>query len=110
MRKLLFLLATTVASTSAFAGSTEQFCESEWPDDYAMQEYCIDQQNAAKNSVADFKSQHGLTADNLESKATSGVVPARILQGCKAEWPNDVAMVDYCVNQQAKSAKKLGRM
>lgn len=64
-------------------------CEHEWPDDFSMRAYCIQQQREA---VAKLKL--GRPQDIPEDVFTG------IRRKCAAEWPDDYAMRAYCEDQQ----------
>jgi hypothetical protein len=71
-------------------------CEHEWPDDFSMRAYCIEQQREA---VA-----------KLRRGGPQGV-PEEVFRGirrkCAAEWPDDYAMRVYCEEQQLAGYRKV---
>jgi TIR domain len=64
-------------------------CEREWPDDYSMRSYCIEQQRQAVRSLR---------------QGGPGDIPpeifARIRAKCAHEWPDDYSMRHYAEQQQ----------
>jgi len=73
-----------------------QHCEREWPDDYSMRSYCIDQQRQA---VAQLR--RGGPAD----------IPMEIFRQirrkCAREWPDDYSMRLYSEEQQIAAYRKV---
>jgi TIR domain len=64
-------------------------CEKEWPTDFSMRAYCMDQQREA--------------LAQLQKGAPEGVplaVFTQIRARCAAEWPDDYSMRAYCEGQQ----------
>ena len=112
---LILLLA---ASGAAFgAGEDEGIaarCENEWPQDYAMQEYCAGRQQDGLTALHDFMARYGITPENDRSRYDSGDPPARILHDCASEWHDrfgtDWNMTAYCVRRQEEAAKRLGKL
>lgn len=95
---LIFLmcLGGFVSAVSA-AGSFDRSelkskCVTEWPDDFEMQKYCIDQQNAA--------------ADILVTK-TWPFPDDAVEQPCYIEWPQDPEMILYCLESQSRAVEAL---
>jgi hypothetical protein len=74
----------------------EQHCEREWPDDFSMRAYCIEQQQQA---VAELR--RGCPADIPES------VFREIRRKCAREWPDDYSMRKYSEEQQVTAYRKL---
>lgn len=74
----------------------QQHCEREWPDDYAMRAYCIEQQ---KTAVGELK--QGRPSDVPEE------VFQQIRRKCAREWPDDYAMRQYCEEQQVTAYRKV---
>lgn len=64
-------------------------CEKEWPDDFNMRAYCIEQQ---RSSLAELK-QGG-------PASIPGATFNSIRRKCAAEWPDDYQMRVYCESQQ----------
>jgi len=73
-------------------------CENEWPDDFSMRAYCVQQQ---RDAVA--KLRLGRPED------VSDETFARIRQRCSAEWPDDYAMRVYCEHQQLEGYRKVSQ-
>ena len=88
---MVFLLMS-IFSFSAFAAdrNINNHCKSEWGTDYEMLEYCIKNQEEAKN--------------NLRNK----IISPEISQKCKNEWGTNYEMVDYCVKNQEEAKRNLG--
>ena len=69
-----------------------QKCEGEWPGDFNMMKYCIDQQR--------------LALQKLRQRA-SGRTPGNIMDKCANEWPLDFNMREYCIGQQVEALRAL---
>jgi hypothetical protein len=64
-------------------------CQQEWPTDFSMRAYCMEQQRTA--------------LAELQKGAPDGIPPAvfaQIRARCTAEWPADYSMRAYCEQQQ----------
>ena len=75
---------SALAETEDYAGATtviQNHCEGEWPDDFSMRAYCIEQQERA---LAELK--RGRPADIPED------IFHRIRNKCAGEWPKDFTM------------------
>lgn len=71
-------------------------CQNEWPNDYNMHAYCIEQQHNALTQ--------------LRRGAPEGIpkeVFAQMRSHCAAEWPDDYAMRAYCEAQQVAGYQKV---
>jgi hypothetical protein len=73
-------------------------CESQWPDDYTMRNYCISQQREAVDAL-----KRGRPDDIPQG------VFAGIRSKCAADWPEDYNMRLYCEKQQIDSYRDLAR-
>ncbi len=71
-------------------------CEREWPDDFSMRAYCIEQQEIALAEL-----RRGRPADVPEG------VFGHIRRKCAGEWPEDYSMRQYCEEEQIKAYRKL---
>lgn len=69
-------------------------CKGEWPNDFKMQKFCIDRQEA------------GL--QELSSRSMRGELSV-IRTKCSEEWPDDFKMRNFCEEQQLKAYKELNR-
>ena len=71
-------------------------CENEWPDDFSMRVYCIEQQRQAVELL-----RRGRPRD----------IPENVFRGirrrCAAEWSDDYAMRMYCEEQQIEGYRKI---
>jgi hypothetical protein len=76
--------------------SIQAHCEQQWPDDFSMREYCIDQQERALAEL-----RRGRPADIPQD------VFRTIRQKCAAQWPQDVSMRHYCEEEQFKAYRKI---
>lgn len=73
-----------------------QHCEREWPDDYSMRSYCMEQQQQA---VAQLR--RGRPSDIPED------VFRQIRRKCAREWPDDYSMRFYSEEQQITAYRKI---
>lgn len=72
-------------------------CAMEWPADYNMRNYCVQQQNEGAQTLAN-GSQPGVEAGAF-----------RVMRGtCAKEWPTDFRMRAYCEAQQFEGYRALG--
>lgn len=74
----------------------EQHCEREWPDDFSMRAYCLDQQRQAVSKLR---------------KGAPDDIPSEIFHDirrkCAREWPDDYSMRVYCEEQQVTAFRKV---
>lgn len=79
-----------------------QRCEADWPDDFRMQRFCLDQQQEGRRSIRRWLSEN-------EAKASQQLKTA-VLR-CHVEWLDahgyDWKMVNFCVDQQHKAYRIL---
>ncbi len=71
-------------------------CEKEWPSDFSMRAYCIEQQQKALTEL-----RRGRPADIPEN------IFELIRSKCAKEWPDDFGMRQYCEEEQIRSYRKL---
>jgi len=85
------------SAVSDISSSIRAFAEKEWPGDYEMQRFVIDQQTEAYNWVVTSSSATGVPQevfDQIKTKAAS-------------EWPDDYEMQKFEINQQVKAYTEL---
>lgn len=70
-------------------------CQKDWPADFRMQSYCLDQQREA------------VTA--LQRRTMASPEQQTIRGKCAKDWPADFRMRDYCETQQLEALAKLRR-
>lgn len=77
-------------------------CAADWPDDYSMQEFCINQQVEAAQRLNAVIERYGTKGETAES---------RVLDKCASDWQKgdgfDYTMVEFCWNQQAEALNRL---
>jgi hypothetical protein len=73
-------------------------CERDWPNDYNMRDYCIQQQHEALAILMQGR------PEDIPHEVFSG-----IRSKCAAEWPEDYNMRQYCEKQQLNAYRKLER-
>ncbi len=104
MRSLLiavFALASVAwpASAQDTLAGIKSDCSQDWPNNYRMQEYCIDTQVESYNNLVNVKNR-GLSSD-LQS----------IFAQCLADWKSangrNWRMVEYCFENQVESYDRL---
>lgn len=76
----------------------ERHCMREWPDDFNMRAYCMEQQRQA---VAQLR--QGRPSDIPEDAFQT------IRRKCAREWPDDYSMRQYCEEQQFDGYRKVQR-
>lgn len=85
-------------ATQAEESVLKIYCHKEWPDNYEMESYCVDQQRKAVRALND------------RTAATASVpqeVFGRVRGFCSGEWPGNYEMRDYCEKQQIEAYHKL---
>jgi hypothetical protein len=111
LRMHIVLVAALALATSTVRAETigqrledqaRQNCEAEWPGDYAMQRYCLEQQAKAAGKFADMVEQ------------TLGAHVKPVAEACLEEWPGKVAsynwvLVAHCVRRQLEAYDNLHR-
>ena len=70
-------------------------CEKEWPDDFAVQKFCIDQQMGSYSK--------------LQAKSMNVEPFVSIRSKCQREWPDDYSVRDFCEEEQIKAYNSLNR-
>lgn len=89
---------TNTAPPAGWRPTAQAKCSQDWPTDYQMQKYCLDQQ------------EHGV--QELSTGAPAGVDQGafRIIRGkCSEEWPQDFQMRAHCEKQQYEGYFALNR-
>jgi hypothetical protein len=76
--------------------SIKPYCKKEWPTDYEMQKYCVDEQKKALAKLLEER------PDDIPSKIFDG-----IRKKCREDWPNDYKMRLYCEKKQIKAWRDL---
>lgn len=93
---LIMIGLPTGAQVVEYDGSaTKDLCANEWANDFAMQDYCIQQNESGFGGFAD------LVAN--ETDATM----LRAYTNCLNEWLPDWTMANYCAGQQVDGRKTL---
>lgn len=111
MKHLKFLLIFFVSwSLSVSADSVSDECKKEWPGDYQMQEFCMKQATDGAESIQDFLARYDMTTDNWVEHSVRGEVPALILKKCSEKWHPDMNMIAFCIEEEEKSAIRLGKI
>ncbi|MGH0028709.1 MAG: hypothetical protein ACQGVC_02890 [Myxococcota bacterium] len=80
-------------------------CETRWPDDYRMQEQCLEVQGQGFLAVRAFIEEHEINDDSTSPAA-------RILATCAAKWDlgdgqPDWRMIAACVDRQLPAYRRL---
>lgn len=97
---------TTGSSTTTFPSESDEFsnagdiirkhCEGEWPNDFSMRAYCIDQQERALLAL-----RRGRPADIPEE------VFRQVRAMCATQWPDDFTLRQYSEEKQFEAFRKL---
>ncbi|WP_082517086.1 toll/interleukin-1 receptor domain-containing protein [Acidovorax sp. Leaf78] len=99
-KHLIGVTATQIPSQDDdYAASGEiiaQHCEREWPEDFSMRAYCINQQQEAVEKL-----RQGRPSDIPEE------VFYQIRRKCAREWPDDFSMRQYSEEQQTAAYRSL---
>ncbi|WP_296747311.1 hypothetical protein [Mesorhizobium sp.] len=104
MKRLPLLAAASVLAQNALANGADDVranCGDDWPNNYQMQEFCIEQQKTAASSVSRYI--HGSLTE-----AEKG-----IMNQCAEDWQlsrgYNWEMVLFCFEQQNAARKRLGK-
>jgi len=83
-----------------FSGKTaiiKQKCEKDWPDDFAVQKFCIDQQKRAVIALKRGRPPNKMPREVFE----------KIRRKCFKDWPDDFAVRKFCEDQQIRAWQSL---
>ena len=80
-------------------------CNKKWPNDFTMQEYCVNQQWEGVSNTNAWSREYGLVAGKPTSEHA-----VTIAIHCFDKWPEDYVMLAYCLQQQEMAAKALGKL
>lgn len=123
----LVFVAMFMGLVLAYAGAVygegiDPWCAREWPGDYAMQQHCVERQEAALEEIDEWMVKNiprfrGLgSADStkvLVSQAKKGHLATTISARCLIEWVSegdaDYAMAMHCIKRQEEAVKRLGK-
>lgn len=96
VRVALFLMTVTGPALAApfDADAIKGKCQADWPDDFQMQSFCLDQQKAGHSEVEARRPQ-------LDEELT------RALAQCEAAWPLDWTVTAFCMNQNIAARAKI---
>ena len=117
MLRLMIAAALVLAVSDARAAS---FCEKEWPDSYRMQRHCLEQQDKAIGSLAQWLDRYGVRTVNQDGRRSFDTVAikrgvsdgkpwAELVANCALQWNDNLQMVWHCVEQEAIAAAQLGK-
>lgn len=93
----ILLLAIGAIRSAHGADDVREFCRAEWQNDFAMQKFCIEKQNDAKNWI-----NSAVDASDQEDK--------QVLDRCRSEWPGDHAMTKFCIEKQVQGILEVNRL
>ncbi len=82
----------TLMPVTVWADEIKNKCKSDWPDDYYMQLYCINEQKVALDKIK------------------RGSWDTDIKRFCESQWPSDFYMQLYCMREQRESKRKIQNM
>lgn len=101
----MLLIALALAQAAPFdvkgdyAAMARTHCRREWPDDFRMQEHCLEQQVKGLQEFLD--------------AAAVGKPLDKALRTCVEEWTKervpDFQMIGYCAKQQAEAWRRINR-
>lgn len=84
-------------------------CGADWPDDYRMQEHCVEQQRGALENVRSWMRSH-LADGSTEAAIAREPERAKILLKCNEDWPApEYRMLWHCIEEQEKALERLKR-
>lgn len=119
-----FVLIPIILCHSAMASDIEEYCQADWRDDYAMLEFCIEEQEQAKSDFLQLNGdiakacgdewlpdyQMALFCHDEQSAAEQRLDiddADETTAFCHAEWKNDYAMVEFCIEEQRAARDRL---
>lgn len=88
-------------STKSFYSIKKDICkkaEQEWPDDYGMQKYVIEEQTKAYKELKNYR------ASDIPSRVLKAIT-----QKALREWPGDYGMQIYAIKEQVEAYRELHR-
>jgi hypothetical protein len=103
-----FIVLLLISSLSTgFAGSKE-FCSKKWPNDYSMQEYCIEKQRKATVEILKLLASYGITEQNTGGTLKLNPPPAgdkyrTLFIDCLSKWETDKVMLLFCFEKQVEA-------
>lgn len=97
---IALLLATVLAA--GVPEGVKEYCAEDWPNDYSMQEFCVDQQTEAALKLKAVIERYQGAPNSPEYRA---------LGKCVEDWEKgtsyDFTMVEFCWNQQVEAMNRL---
>ena len=97
--------STSLVQTSALDNDLKRFCSAQWPSDFRMQEFCVNQQQTSVNHVAEYHKRHRV-------QSMPHTPHSQIFTRCldKGETPHgtDFKIVDLCIREEAEAFDSLG--
>lgn len=104
--RILVAVATVIATTSIASADADTMvgikaaCTAEWPGDYSMQEFCINNQVKSYNHLVQIKN----SGQNGEEKG----MLVKCLDDWKTATGSDWTMVEFCYKNQHEAYERLG--
>ena len=91
------LIAAEAGNAQEFVWDSEEVkahCIAEWPDDFSMQAYCMEQ------------NREGFDGFNRLAEVNAGTILEPALARCVEEWAVQWDMVEYCATQQIEGSEQ----
>jgi capsid portal protein len=86
--------------------------ESEWPDDFSMQKYVLEDQLSGWHSMQEAKATvyEEMKADSGDPDDVSSKILDDIFRKCESEWPEDFAMQKYVYDEEMAAMVELSEI
>jgi len=87
-----------------------QDCKNKWGNNYEMVQFCIKEQSKAKKVVSLKKCQSLWGSAKRQCLNYQRDIGKPLMSKCKSKWGNNYEMVQFCVDEQTKSYKKISQI
>ena len=88
-------------------------CEEKWPTDFSMQAYCKERQAQGIHAMLAWRERYNVDDKKIVEKLQNDEslnVAETIYANCASKWHTDFSMIAYCLGEQTKAAKSLGKL
>lgn len=113
---ILSILFSATALADDLQVEISAHCESEFPDDFQLQAYCVEGQTKGVVLMANFARRYDIEdvingeTEEIRRQIEQGNVPLIIMYKCWSQWEGDYQMIGYCMSIQEEAAKELGKL
>lgn len=107
-KSMLFAVLAGLSAVAAAQSPVVEFCEKKWAGQYAMQQYCLEQERKGALEVQAFAARYKI---NELVKAGKDSDPAvQIWLRCVNKWEPQYSMAAYCISREAEAARVLNKL